>query len=305
MLKRFMLAGSVLCLTATGALAGNPTLIQVPATCKDLVPGSQQANAMNATLKTALGQAVVPPNGGVNGGLSFNMWATIVANDGTVCAVAFSGGTYKDQWLASRVISAQKAATANSLTLGTVTGASSHGKFAFSSANLYSATRDGGSLFGLQFSNPVDPADAYHKADGTTPDAATFGTGSDPMIGRPIGGINVFGGGLSLFDSTGTKVGGAGVSGDTSCTDHMVAWRLRRKLGLDYLATAGVTGPAAAFAGDNAHPDNIIFDIANQPGPNPVVGNGSLSPSGFGHPQCYNNPPISANKTADGLGPVE
>jgi hypothetical protein len=43
-----------------------------------------------------------------NGGLDFNMWATLVANDGTVCAVAFSGGTYTDQWLGSRIISAQR-----------------------------------------------------------------------------------------------------------------------------------------------------------------------------------------------------
>jgi len=66
-------------------------------------------------LKGAL--TTVVSNGG-NGGLGFNMWATLVATDGTVCAVAFSGNAYTDQWLGSRVISAQKANTANDFSLG-------------------------------------------------------------------------------------------------------------------------------------------------------------------------------------------
>lgn len=53
-----------------------------------------------------------------NGGLGNNMWGTLVANDGTVCAVAFSGQKYTDQWLGSRIISAQKANTANDFSLG-------------------------------------------------------------------------------------------------------------------------------------------------------------------------------------------
>ncbi len=61
-------------------------------------------------LRTALAKAVEANNGG----LAFNMWATVVANDGTVCAVAFTGDTFSDQWLGSRVISAQKANTAKS-----------------------------------------------------------------------------------------------------------------------------------------------------------------------------------------------
>jgi len=66
-----------------------------------------------AALQNALDGAI-----GGNGGLGFNMWATIVANDGTVCVIAFSGADYTGQWLASRVISAQKANTANGLSLG-------------------------------------------------------------------------------------------------------------------------------------------------------------------------------------------
>jgi hypothetical protein len=80
-----------------------------------------------------------------------------------------------------------------------------------------------------------------------------------------------------------------------ACTDHYVAWETRFNLWLDYLKTAGVSGPAAAFAGDATHPDNLIFDIPSNVqavGPNkaPVEGNNVSSPSGFGHPLCYKQP---------------
>jgi hypothetical protein len=42
------------------------------------------------------------------------------------------------------------------------------------------------------------------------------------MVGGRIGGVNVFGGGLALYDKHGRRVGGVGVSGNTSCRDHMV-----------------------------------------------------------------------------------
>ena len=67
-----------------------------------------------------------------------------MATDGTVCAVAYTGAKVGDQWLGSRVISAQKANTANAFSLPGL---------ALSTANLYSPTQPGGSLFGLQFSN--------------------------------------------------------------------------------------------------------------------------------------------------------
>jgi Haem-degrading len=222
------------------------------------------------------------------GGLGNNMWGTLVANDGTVCAVAFSGQEYTDQWLASRVISAQKANTANGLSLGEGSHPPASSLFpnglALSTANLYSAVQPGGSLYGLQHSNPVDPEVAYQG------NAILYGTAQDPLVGQRVGGVNVFGGGLGLYKSGGVKVGGVGVSGDTSCTDHMIAWRVRATLMLDHLGTVG--GPAALFAGDTKHPDNIIFDIT------PTAGGGELNPvgtlsqstSGFGHPTCLNNP---------------
>ena len=188
--------------------------------------------------------------------LNNEMWGVVVADDGTVCTVVFTGqDALQSQWLASRVTAAQKANTANSLSLGNNGGGANAG-LALSSANLWAAVQPGGSLFGLQFSNPVDTAVAY------TGNESSFGLINDPMIGKRIGGISVFGGGLALYNAEGVRVGGIGVSGDTSCRDHMVAWETRHELGLDFI-TDGVSG-------DAARPDNIIFDVDH----------------GFGHPNC-------------------
>src|SRR5215813_1497891 len=164
----------------------------------------------NGALKTALAHAVVDEASGLN----LNMWATIVARDGTVCAVAFSGNTSGSQWLGSRVISAQKANTANLFSLDATSVSNNSGMpkgLALSTANLYSAVQPGGSLFGLQESNPVDTSSAYGGSSGS------YGAPNDPMVGTKIGGINVFGGGLSLYTGTNTLLGAIGVSGDSSC----------------------------------------------------------------------------------------
>ena len=196
-------------------------------------------------------------SGDANGGFGLDMWATVVDRSGIVRVVAFSGAKEGDQWPASRVISAQKANTANSLSLDGL---------ALSTANLYSAVQPGGSLFGLQESNPVNPDVAYGG------NADQYGTTSDFMLGKRIGGVNVFGGGLALYDATGAVIGAIGLSGDSSCADHVIAWRVRHALVLDY-----VPGGVA----DGGNDDNIIFDID---------GSGH-SVSGWGHPSC---PPDAA-----------
>src|SRR5256886_15294007 len=61
----------------------------------------------------------------------------------------------------------------------------------------------------------------------------------DFMVGKRIGGINVFGGGLALYDADGTLVGGLGVSGDASCADHNIAWKMRYNLRLDHVPAGG------------------------------------------------------------------
>ncbi|MBN1656455.1 MAG: heme-binding protein [Deltaproteobacteria bacterium] len=198
------------------------------------------------TLKKTLQEVVKEKNGG----FGFNMWATVVDRDGVVRAVVFSGEERGDQWPGSRVISAQKANTANAFSLP---------GFALSTANLYSAVQPDGSLYGLQHSNPVDTSAAYGGP------IKLIGTQRDPMVGKKIGGINVFGGGLPLYNKEGKLLGAIGVSGDSSCADHNVAWKIRHLLQLDYVP-AGVSP---------FNDDNIVNDITK-----------GESPSGWGHPIC-------------------
>jgi uncharacterized protein GlcG (DUF336 family) len=227
-------------------------------------------------LKTALDAAVAAETSGLN----LHMWGTIVARDGTVCAVAFSGTTSGAQWLGSRVISAQKANTANLFSLdnsSSSNGSGAAGGLALSTANLYSAVQPGGSLFGLQESNPVDTSVAYKGP------SSNYGNANDPMTGSKIGGINVFGGGLALYGPGKKLLGAVGLSGDTSCADHNIAWRVRQNLGLDHLA--GVGGVCDPKKETCLGPDDIIFDIS--------TGDDPTSASGFGHATCPNTVKLS------------
>jgi uncharacterized protein GlcG (DUF336 family) len=242
-------------------------IVLVAAGTAQAQPGmANQCSALpnHGTLKAALDKATAEEKSGLNN----HMWATIVDRDGVVCAVAFSGSDRAAQWPISRVISAQKANTAASLALDTSSNSAGSGQpagLALSTANLFSAVQPGGSLYGLQFSNPVDTAIAYAGP------YASYGTAKDPMVNHRIGGVNVFGGGLALYTTGRRAIGGVGVSGDTSCADHNIAWRLRSILNLDHLMGVG------GVSGDKARPDNILFDIAN-----------GTSKGGFGHPQCLN-----------------
>lgn len=226
---------------AAVALASNAAFADADSDCSAL-PG-------HAALKAALTAARAAANGGFN----LDMWGTLVNRDGIVCAVAFTGTDRGSEWPGSRVISAQKANTANSFSLPGL---------ALSTANLWAAVQPGGSLYGLPHSNPVNTEAAYKGP------SANFGQRNDPMVGQKIGGVNVFGGGLALYDSSRKLVGAIGVSGDTSCADHNIAWRTRHNLALDFV-TGGV-GPAA-------RPDNI-----NYQGLVPVP---SLQ-ADFSHPVC-------------------
>jgi len=196
---------------------------------------------------------VVKQGKDANGGLGNQEWATVVNRDGIVCAVVFSGPNRGAQWPGSRVISATKASTANAF---------STNDFAMSSGNVYSAAQPGQSLYSVI--GPPNPNVAY---SGNPQD---FGQQNDPMVGKPIGGVIVFGGGLPLYSNKGQLVGGLGVSGDTSCTDHVVAWKTRHALRLDAVPMGVAPGPS----------DNLIFDIQN-----------GVSSSGFGHPACKGGKP--------------
>ncbi len=183
--------------------------INVNAACND-ISYSALTNAAESVLAS----------GGTDG-LELNMWVTFVDETGKVCEVTTTGSTgnlaSRDEWLGSRVISAQKANTANAFSLNGLS---------ISTGALYAAVQPGGSLFGLQESNPVDAAAAYSGS------ANSYGTKYDALKGKRVGGVNVFGGGLAVYKN-GVKVGAIGVSGDTSCTDHAFAWKVRELLGLE------------------------------------------------------------------------
>lgn len=238
-MRRFIVA-SILVL-AQPALA-IPPKPQVPLSCP----------VDELELVKALKAAVKPSGGPSNGGLDNHMWGAVVGRDGKVCAIARTGNI-GDQWPGSRTIAIEKANTANALSLP---------KFAFSTANLYSGSQPGGFLFGLMATNPPDTASLYAG------NPAQYGTAQDAMMNKPASGVVVFGGGLALYDGK-TIVGGLGVSGDTSCGDHNVAWRLRHALGLDHVPN-GVT---------KQHNDAIVYDIN-------MLGHSS---SGYGHPVCGHN----------------
>lgn len=211
------------------------------------------ADCKKLPTQTQLAAALKSAQGTTNGGFSLNMWGTVVDRDGIVCAIAMTGADRGDQWPGSRVISAQKGNTANAFSLPGL---------ALSTANLYSAVQPGGSLFGLQESNPVNVIAAYAGP------SADYGTGADPLVGKKMGGVNVFGGGLGLYDATGILLGGIGVSGDSSCADHNIAWKARHTLNLDHVPKGVGT------KGD----DNIVYDIKGV--------HGGKSKSGWGHPIC-------------------
>ena len=223
-------------------------------------------------LKTALVDAVAVETSGYN----FDMWAVVVDRDGIVCAVAFSGADRGSQLPGARVISAQKAYTANSF---------STDFFVVSTANGYTLTAAGSAGYGLLHGNPVDTDVAYRGP------ARRFGQPNDPMVGKRVGGAIFFGGGVPLYDD-GRIVGGLGAGGDTPCADHMIAWRVRHSLSLDELNLFAI---GANFL-DPSRPDNIVYDII----PNPTGGFG-VSPSGAGHPLCLNTadqgtlPPVTRN----------
>lgn len=161
-------------------------------------------------------------------GFSLPSWQTMVDETGVVCYVYTNDSSYSNAgalagnkaWLGSRVISAQKANTANAFSLD---------ELSIPTGAISAAVYPGGSLYGLQHSNPVDPSVAYD-----IPDPAALGTGAgDPMVGTRPGGVNVFGGGIALYNESGVKIGAIGSSGDTSCRDQALAYKMRETLGLD------------------------------------------------------------------------
>ncbi|MDB5092729.1 MAG: hypothetical protein JWO85_830 [Candidatus Eremiobacteraeota bacterium] len=157
-----------------------------------------------------------------NGGLfqPSQMWSAVVDRDGKVCSVLANS---LDAWPGSRAIALAKAFTAN--------GFSNH-VLAFSTTMLYQATQPGGSLWGLNESNPFNPAALQTNA----------------LTNAIVGGIITFGGGVALY-SGGAVIGGLGLSGDTSCADHVIAYRMRKRAHLDGIPTGKVPSDNISYIG--------------------------------------------------------
>ena len=219
-------------------------------------------------LRTALQQSVKSSGGPTNGGLDNNEWAAAVDTNGIVCAITYSGQTVTDQWAASRAISAEKANTANALSLNT---------FALSTANLYAGANPGGPLYEVVETNLPNNQLLYAG------DPSTYGTATDPFLGHALGGVVPFGGGLALYDGI-AKVGAIGVSGDSSCADHNVAWRVRHQLQLDKVP-AGVSP---------SHNDQILYDLLPD----------KTSASGYGHAKCAGTEADIAEQIGAGVVPL-
>lgn len=199
---------------------------------------SQVPNASD--LKSLLARA--PNDGGDEGGMFHGKqeWAVTVNRNGELCAIAASQTDMGKMWPGSLSIAEAKAYTANAF---------STDDMPLSTARLYTLTQPGHSLWGIAASNPFNPADLVpvSQAPGTSPQ-------------KIAGGMISFGGGLALYKN-GKVIGALGVSGDTSCTDHETAKRMRTLANLNPTGGPGV--------------DDITYPSVD-------------GPSAFSHPLCQN-----------------
>ena len=163
------------------------------------------------------------------------MWSAVVDRDGVLCSIIKTG----DAWPGSRAIAIAKAETGMGF---------SNNKLALSTSNLYASTQPGGSLWGLNQSNPFNPAFEAHQNG----------------VGQVPAGVITFGGGFALYKN-GQVIGGLGVSGDSSCADHAIAFRMRKLAGYDAV-------PSGVAPDDT---DNIIYAAAG------------TTPTGFEQPHCF------------------
>lgn len=203
-------------------------------------PGTNCRGLPNeAELRALLNRA--PGHGGDAGGLfhGTRMWGAVVNRAGELCAYVTSTTDVTQVWPGSQAIAKAKAYTANAFSLDILP---------LSTARLYTFVQPGHSLFSLNWSNPFDPG------------ALATPTGQGGGRNQVAGGLITFGGGVPLYSGD-RIIGGLGISGDTSCTDHEIAKRVRD--------IAGLNPPGGALV------DDIVY---------PNVDGASV----FGHPQCLN-----------------
>ncbi len=217
------------------ALVGTPLLSQADSAnggdCAGLPSPSQLQSFLNAA----------PNTGGDAGGLFHGkrMWGAVVSRKGGVCAVVTSTSDPTQSWPGSQAIAKAKAYTANAFSLDILP---------LSTARLYTFVQPGHSLYGLNQSNPFNPKFLVPP------------TGEGDGGSQLAGGIITFGGGVPLYRN-GKIVGGLGISGDTACTDHEIAKRVR--------ALANLLPPGGSGV------DDITYSSADGASP-------------FTHPLCPN-----------------
>jgi uncharacterized protein GlcG (DUF336 family) len=220
-MKAFWIAVAISFTGATGALADQNWGGQSQCALSQGVINSVQSQL--ATVITSGNGGLFTPN---------RMWSAIVDRQGVLCSVINSNN---DPWPGSRDIAIAKATTANGF---------SNSKLALSTANLYGPTQPGGSLYGLNNSNPFNP----------------WFNPQNSGIGFVPGGIITFGGGVALYFNH-QVIGGLGVSGDTSCADHAIAYRMR----------------AGAKLNITPNNDNIVY------------GSVPINPATFTQPHCLDS----------------
>ena len=164
MLKKVLIVGASLALFSANASAQQNTDYS-PQPCA--IPANIVAKVQDQ-LKTVIQSG--------NGGLfkPNKMWSAIVDRKGVLCSAINTIGDNpgNDPWPGSRSIAIAKASTANDF---------SNDQLALSTANLYGVTQPGGSLYGLNNSNPFNPRFQPQGAG----------------IGFVPGGIITFGGGVA------------------------------------------------------------------------------------------------------------
>lgn len=197
-----------------------------------------------ADLKAQLTAASDPSAGGLFNGS--RMWGAVVNRDGKLCSYATNQSDNSQVWPGSQAIAKAKAYTANAFSLDTLP---------LSTANLYTFTQPGHSLWSLGQSNSFNPEFL----------APTGGQGGG--TNQIAGGLIFFGGGVPLYKN-GKIIGGLGVSGDTSCTDHEIAKRVRNALNLNPPIGGVKNGPGPTA-------DDIQYSAVD--GASPAI-----------HPACIN-----------------
>lgn len=221
----------------------------VPAAVLWALPGRDQpaGRCKGLPAHAELRKALAAVQAEVNGGLGFQICGTMVDRDGVVPAVVHTSADHAEQRPDGRVISAQKAHTAN----------------AFSQPKF--AVQPGGSPFGVPHSNPKDASAPYGGP------ATQYGTSTDPLPGERIGGRQRVRPRAGLV-----LVGGPAARGDRDQGSHVLC-----------RARYGAGDTPRAESGQRAGRRGRRPQGQHRPRRERVcAATGHTTSKGFGHPTC-------------------